>query len=116
MGFRGGAISESPPHPGTEEQGGDLMSRGGPLPGEWALHPEVVKQVWAQFGRAEVDLFARRRNSHCALWFSMAPSDDPPLRVDAFAHEPWPRKLLYAFPPLRLILPPGWDENVCQSS
>ena len=64
------------------------MSRGGPLPGEWALHPEVVKQIWAQFGRAEVDLFASRRNSHCALWFFMALSDDPPLGVDAFAVYP----------------------------
>jgi len=91
--------------PGLENRGADLMSRGGPLPGEWTLHPEVVKQIWAQFGTAEVDLFASRRNSHCALWFSMALSDDPPLGVDAFAHEPWPRKLLYAFPPLRLILP-----------
>ena len=35
----------------------------------------------------------------------MVLSDDPPLGVDAFAHEPWPRKLLYAFLPLRLILP-----------
>ena len=81
------------------------MLRGGPLPGEWVLHPEAVKQVWAHFGRPEVDMFASRQNSHCALWFSMAQSDDPPLGVDAFAHEPWPRKLLYAFPALRLILP-----------
>ena len=77
MGFRGAVVSESPAHPGTGER-------------EWALHPEVVKRIWAQFGRAEVDLFASRRNSHCALWFSMALSDDPPLGVDAFAHEPWP--------------------------
>ncbi|KAK5889984.1 hypothetical protein CesoFtcFv8_013557 [Champsocephalus esox] len=49
-----------------ENRGADLMSRGGPLPGEWVLHPKVVKQIWAQFGRAEVDLFASRRNSHCA--------------------------------------------------
>ena len=31
----------------------------------------MVKQAWTQFGRAEVDLFANRRNSHCALWFSL---------------------------------------------
>ena len=48
------------------------MSRGGPLPDEWRLHLEVVKQVWTQFGRAEVDLFANRRNSHFVLWFSLA--------------------------------------------
>ena len=73
------------------------MSRDGPLPDEWMLHPEVVKQIWAQF--------ANRRNSHCTLWFFLAWQDNPPLGVDAFAHEPWPRKLLYVFPPLRLILP-----------
>ena len=49
-----------------------------------------------------MDLFASRRNSHCALLFFMVLSDNPPLGVDAFAHEPWPRKLLYAFPPLHL--------------
>ena len=36
--------------PGLENRGAELMSRGSPLPGEWVLHPEVVKQVWAQFG------------------------------------------------------------------
>ena len=81
------------------------MSRGGPLPDEWVLHPEVVMQIWARLGRAEVDLFANWRNSHCTLSFSMARRNNPPLEVDAFAHEPCPRKLLYAFPPLRLILP-----------
>ena len=91
--------------PGRENGGADLMSRDGPLPDEWRLHPKVVKQVGTQFGRAEVDLFATRRNSHCALWFSLARWDNPPLGVDAFAHEPWPKKLLYAFPPLRLIPP-----------
>jgi len=91
--------------PGRENGGADLMSRGGPLPDEWRLFPEVVRQVWTQFGRAEVDLFTNRRNSHCALWFSLARWDNLPLGVDAFAHEPWPRKLLYAFPPLHLIPP-----------
>jgi len=81
------------------------MSRGGPLPDEWMLHPEVVKQIWVQFGKAEVDLFANRRNSICTLWFFLARQDNPPLGVDAFAHEPWPRKLLYAFPLLCLSLP-----------
>lgn len=51
----------------------------------------------------EVDLFANHRNTHCPLWFSLVLQDDPPLRVDAFIHAPWPRKPLYAFPPLHLI-------------
>ena len=34
--------------PRRENRGADLMSRGGPLPDEWMLHPEVVKQIWAR--------------------------------------------------------------------
>ncbi|KAL0186665.1 hypothetical protein M9458_018335, partial [Cirrhinus mrigala] len=35
----------------------------GPMPGEWMLHPEVVKQIWEVFGPAQVDLFALRENA-----------------------------------------------------
>ena len=76
-----------------------------PCCGQFADCDRGQRQIWARFGGAEVDLFTSRHNSHCALWFSMARRDNPPLGVDAFAHEPWPRKLLYAFPPLHLILP-----------
>lgn len=31
--------------PGLENMVADLMSRGGPLPDEWRLNPEVVKQI-----------------------------------------------------------------------
>ena len=24
----------------------DLLSRGGPLPGEWRLHPDIVQAIW----------------------------------------------------------------------
>lgn len=89
--------------PGLENGGADLMSRGGPLDDEWRLQPEVVQQIWTRFGKATVDLFANRSNTHCPLWFSLRPQDRPPLGVDAFAHAPWPRGLLYAFPPLHLI-------------
>ncbi|KAK5881766.1 hypothetical protein CesoFtcFv8_022528 [Champsocephalus esox] len=34
---------------------------------------------------------------------SLRRQDHPPLGVDAFAHRPWPRVLLYAFPPVPLI-------------
>ncbi|XP_033996615.1 LOW QUALITY PROTEIN: uncharacterized protein LOC117490940 [Trematomus bernacchii] len=89
--------------PGELNKGADLMSRGGPRQGDWSLHPELVSQVWSRFGRAEVDLFAARGNAQCALWFSLKAQDHPPLGVDAFAHRPWPRGLLYAFPPVPLI-------------
>ncbi|KAJ8004404.1 hypothetical protein DPEC_G00135360 [Dallia pectoralis] len=57
--------------PGYLNQGADSLSRQGPRPGEWRLHPEVVELLWSHFGRAEVDLFASRETSHCPLWFSL---------------------------------------------
>ncbi|XP_053289751.1 LOW QUALITY PROTEIN: uncharacterized protein LOC128450365 [Pleuronectes platessa] len=77
--------------PGVLNTGADIMSRGGPRHGDWSLHPELV------------DLFASRGNAQCALWFSLSVRDNPPLGVDALAHRPWPRTLLYAFPPGPLI-------------
>ncbi|XP_029968087.1 uncharacterized protein LOC115403361 [Salarias fasciatus] len=47
--------------PGALNRGADLLSRGAPLYGEWMLHPALVEQVWARFGRAAVDLCAARR-------------------------------------------------------
>ncbi|KAI3374147.1 hypothetical protein L3Q82_006008 [Scortum barcoo] len=89
--------------PGKQNRGADIMSRGGPRQGDWSLHLELVKQIWLRFREAEVDLFAARGNTHCALWFSLSSRDDPPLGVDAFAHRPWPMMRLYAFPPVPLI-------------
>ena len=39
--------------------------------------------------KAEVDLFASWNNTHCLLWFSLTPQDDPPLVVDTFANVPF---------------------------
>ena len=89
--------------PGSLNTGADLLSRGAPTYGEWALHPAVVEQIWARYGRAAVDLFASRENARCARFFSLR-GVDAPLGIDALAHA-WPRELLYAFPPLALILP-----------
>ncbi|KAI2651122.1 ORF V: Enzymatic polyprotein [Labeo rohita] len=38
--------------PGHLNVGADILSRQGPRPGEWMLHPEVVEQIWEIFGRA----------------------------------------------------------------
>ena len=80
----------------------DLMSRGGPRAEDWSLNPRLAALVWSLFGTPQVDLFATERNHKCDLWFSLFPSDNPPLGLDALAH-PWPDALLYAFPPVRLI-------------
>ncbi|XP_074492936.1 uncharacterized protein LOC141768506 [Sebastes fasciatus] len=87
--------------PGVLNRAADLLSRSGPLPGEWRLHPEVVASLSTQFGMAQVDLFASKETAHCQLWFSLRPPGGP-LGLDALSHE-WPKGLLYAFPPLPLI-------------
>ena len=87
----------------AETWGRTFSPGGGALVREWRLHPLVVAQIWTHFGRAEVDLFAARVNTHCLLFFSMKDSDAP-LGVDALAH-PWSNTLLYAFPPVELIPP-----------
>ncbi|KAL0154061.1 hypothetical protein M9458_050635, partial [Cirrhinus mrigala] len=75
--------------------GADVLSRQGPRPGEWMLHPEVVKQIWKVFGPALVDLFAMRENAQCPLWYSLV--HPAPLGLDAMV-QTWPRLCLYAFP------------------
>ncbi|XP_077061833.1 uncharacterized protein LOC143714498 [Siphateles boraxobius] len=85
----------------------DSLSRQGPRPGEWRLHPEVVELLWLSFGRAEVDLFASKETTHCHRWFSI--TLPAPLGLDAMV-QPWPRSRLYAFPPIALL--PGVLERV----
>ncbi|KAL0151580.1 hypothetical protein M9458_053097 [Cirrhinus mrigala] len=81
--------------PGHLNVGADVLSRQGPRPGEWMLHPEVVKQIWEIFGPAQVDLFATRENAQCPLWFSLV--HPAPLGLDAMV-QTWPRRRLYTFP------------------
>ncbi|XP_053089198.1 uncharacterized protein LOC117597041 [Pangasianodon hypophthalmus] len=80
--------------PGHLNMGADALSRQGPKPGEWRLHPDVVKQIWRVFGQAQVDLFATQETSHCPLWFSL--THPAPLGLDAMV-QTWPRMRLYAF-------------------
>ncbi|KAL0147482.1 hypothetical protein M9458_057222 [Cirrhinus mrigala] len=74
--------------PGHLNLGADILSRQGPRPGEWMLHPEVVKQIWRVFGPAQVDLFATRENTQCPLWYSLV--HPAPLGLDAMV-QTWPR-------------------------
>ncbi len=87
----------------NEYIGAALLSKGNPQPGEWRLHPEVVHEIWCKYGQAKADLFASEENTHCPLFFSLK-GMDVPLGMDALAH-PCPETLLYAFPPISLILP-----------
>ncbi len=60
--------------PGYLNVGPDVLSRQGPRPGEWMLHPEVVKQIWRIFYQAEVDLFATQVNAQCPSGLSSSSS------------------------------------------
>ncbi|KAI2662214.1 ORF V: Enzymatic polyprotein [Labeo rohita] len=80
--------------PGRLNQGADMLSRSNVPSGEWTLHLQTVQKIWEVFGKAEVDLFASKDNSHCPIYFSKD--------RDALAHN-WPNLLLYAFPPTSLI-------------
>ena len=88
--------------PGLQNSGADLLSRGKVWYADWSLHPQVASQIWGRFGHPVVDLFASQENTKCPLFFSVR--GKAPLGLDAFAHT-WPGSLLYAFPPLELILP-----------
>ena len=88
--------------PGLMNAGADLLSRGPLRYADWSLHPEVAAQVWDKFGTPEIDLFASAENTKCPRFFSITGTSS--LGLDALAHW-WPRGLLYAFPPLTLILP-----------
>ncbi|KAI2662206.1 Contactin-associated protein 1 [Labeo rohita] len=96
--------------PGHLNMGADILSRQGLRPGEWILHPEVVKQIWRVFGQAQVDLFATQENAQCPHWYSL--THPAPLGLDAMV-QTWPRLRLYAFPPIALLpgvleSAPGW--------
>ncbi len=71
-----------------------MLSRSNVPSEEWMLHPQVVQKIWKTFGKAEVDLFASKDNSHCPTYYSKD--------RDALAHD-WPNLLLYAFPPIALL-------------
>ncbi len=97
--------------PGHLNVGADILSRQGPRPGEWRLHPEVVKQIWRVFGQAQVDLFATHQTSHCALWYSL--THPAPLGLEAMV-QTWPRLRLYA-PGGSRESAPGWGPAVASS-
>ena len=90
--------------PGKNNNAVDTLSRGGPHAEDWTLNPAIVELLWERFGRARVDLFAAKANHKCPLWFSLTPSDQAPLGLNALGQTRWPRVLLYAFPPYSLLV------------
>ncbi len=75
--------------PGKLNLGADMLSRSNVPSDKWTLHPRTVQEIWAIFGRPEVDIFTSEDNTHCQTYFSKDRY--------ALAHD-WPNLLLYVFP------------------
>ena len=88
--------------PGLQNHGADLLSRGRYYYEDWSLRPSVARQIFVRYGCPSVDLFASEANAKCSRYFSV--QGQSTMGLEALAHE-WPRVLLYAFLPLRLIYP-----------
>ncbi|KAL0174633.1 hypothetical protein M9458_030601, partial [Cirrhinus mrigala] len=67
--------------PGHLNLRADVLSSQGPMPEEWMLHPEVVKQIWRVFGPAQVDLFATRENAQCPLCYGTDVAEASSVRL-----------------------------------
>ncbi len=65
--------------PGKMNQGADMLSRNNISSEGWMFHPLSVLKIWEVFGRARVDLFASKGNSHCPIFFTKS--------TDALPHE-----------------------------
>ncbi len=64
--------------PGRLNQGADMLSRSNVPSEEWMLHPQVVQKIWKTFGKAEVDLFASKDNSHLLFEGQVSRLAQPP--------------------------------------
>ncbi len=89
--------------------GVDVLLRQGQRPGEWMLHPNVVKKIWRVVGQAQVDLFVTQETAQCPHWYSLV--HPAPLGLDAKV-QMWQRLRLYTFPPIALL--PGVLARVCR--
>ncbi len=88
--------------PGRLNQGADMLSRSNVPSEEWMLHPQVVQKIWKIFGKAEVDLFASKDNSHCPIYYLL-------LRVGPRLAQPPP----LCIPPDR---PASTGRQACQGT
>ncbi len=80
--------------PGKMNQVADMLSRNNISSEEWTLHPLEVQRILEIFGRARVDLFASKDNSHCPIFFYK--------EHGALTHKR-PSLPLYAFSPVTLL-------------
>jgi hypothetical protein len=81
----------------------DALSRNSASSLVWVLSPAVASRLFKCTGLPEVDLFATRHNAQCARFVSPH-ADSQAFGIDGLSF-PWKGfRLLYAFPPVSLIL------------
>ncbi len=79
----------------------DSLSRGKPIPTEWAINPLITQSLFNLWGTPSIDLFATRFNNKLPQFVSPVP-DWRAQAVDALAMQ-WGNLFAYAFPPPRLM-------------
>ncbi len=81
--------------PGNMNQGTDMLSRNNVSSEEWTLHPLAVPRIWEIFGKARVDLFASKDNSHCPIFFLPGARMPWPTNGSAFRYMLCSQSLCY---------------------
>lgn len=86
---------------GSTNQQADYLRRATIDPSEWALHPDIFKEISWRFSHLIVDLFTSPTNVQVPCFFSKYPTPGV-VETNALC-SPWPSGLLYVLPPLPLI-------------
>ncbi|XP_058020134.1 uncharacterized protein LOC131188700 isoform X1 [Ahaetulla prasina] len=86
---------------GIDNVRADWLSRAPLDPAEWRLDPELFKEIVRRFGQPVIDLFASPANHQLPRYFSRSPA--PGAEGVNALRLPWPRGLLYAFPPMAIL-------------
>lgn len=87
--------------PGEENTVADAISRGALSTHELSLPMATVQEVFDQWGRPQIDVFATAQNKKCHLFCTQGRAD-PRSLGDGLLLD-WRGKFLYLFPPLPLI-------------
>ena len=86
---------------GIQNTMADWLSRQTIQEGEWALNKQIFREITQRFGCPEIDLFANNINKQVERFWSRFPHREAEATDTLMT--PWPKMLLYAFPPTPLI-------------
>ena len=88
--------------PGSQNVEADFESRHFTDDTEWMLNPDLFHLICDKWGKPTIDLFASRNNNQIPNYASWCP-DPKAMFTDAFSQN-WKKfKLVYLFPPFRLL-------------